>query len=136
MAGRYARSMALLQQREMVLTFNLDKSALTVGPAGAAERAALAAEAAATSLAPEPVPVESTNGVVVRADADIITRSLDQVTMESVTVGDGDVSDGSCRIVYRSNGLCTPYKVTIADMYGSAVTIEVDALGSAVTADR
>jgi prepilin-type N-terminal cleavage/methylation domain-containing protein len=136
MAGRYARSMALLQQREMVLAFNLDKSALTVGPAGAGGPAAETTDASVPDLGAEPVSGSSASGVVVRADAEAITRSLDQVTMESVTIGDSDVADGSCQVVYRSNGLCTPYKVTISDMYGSAVIVDVDALGSAVTTDR
>lgn len=138
MAGRYARSMALLQQREMFLTFNLDKAGITITPAGAVEREEDAAVAAppAEARAPETFSETASSGVVVRAEAEVITRSLEQVTIASVVIGDSDVREGSCQVVYRSNGLCTPYKVTVVDTYGNSVTVEVDALGSAVTGDR
>ncbi len=140
MAGRYARSMALLQQREMALTFDLDKATLTIAASGAGESqpeprdviAEAPAELASTGT-------DSTNRLDIRAESEVITRALEQVTFAAVAIGDSgatDVSEGSCQIVYRSNGLCTPYRVTIADTYGGSVTIDVDALGSAVTSGQ
>jgi Tfp pilus assembly protein FimT len=140
MAGKYARSMALLQQREMAVTFDLSKSALTIAALGwKASGPEPGAGTGGVSVEPGTVESDSTNRMVVRADAEVISRTLDQVTIAAVAVGDSgatDVNEGSCQVVYRSNGLCTPYKVTIVDTYGGSVTIDVDALGSAVTSGK
>lgn len=140
MAGRYARSMALLQQREVVLTLDLDKESLTIATSGKGG-SPQAQEDATGASPPEPVPADtdSTNRPNIRAETEVITRALEQVTFAAVAVGGQDAvdfSEGSCQVVYRSNGLCTPYKVTLADTYGGSVTIEVDALGSSVTSGQ
>ncbi len=140
MAGRYARSMALLQQREMALTFDLDKGVVTIAGAGRAEERQDETAGTAGGL-PElrPPETESTNTLAVRAEAEVITRTLEMVKIAAVEIGEQgstDVSEGACQVLYRSNGLCTPYKVTIVDIHGGSVTIEVDALGSVVTSGQ
>jgi prepilin-type N-terminal cleavage/methylation domain-containing protein len=140
MAGKYARSMALLQQREMTLTFDLDKASLTIAVAGRRESEPEPnAGMAGMPVGPSPLESDPTNRAVIQAEAEVITRTLEQVTIAAVGVGEQgtmDVSEGACRVVYRSNGLCTPYRVTIVDTYGGSVTIDVDALGSAVTSGQ
>lgn len=140
MAGRYARSMALLQGREMTVTFDLEKSTVVIGPAGSAARDS-ASETKVAGFRDEAPAFESASGsgTVVRAEVETITRALDQVKIAAVSVGDRgsvDVSDGSCEVVYRSNGLCTPYRVTLVDSYGGSVGIDVDALGTVAAADK
>ncbi|MBN2302434.1 MAG: prepilin-type N-terminal cleavage/methylation domain-containing protein [Lentisphaerae bacterium] len=100
MAGKYARSMAVLEQERKTLTFNLAAGEVSVG--------------------------------------NEIKRSLDRVKIERVILEDTneEFTDSACLIVYESNGLCTPYTVTITDQYGASMSVEVDALSSAKTVER
>jgi len=119
MAGRYARSMAVLRQQEMVLEFNVSAGTFGVHPAAAA--------------------MASNRVVSAQGDPDSVTRALERVKLVSVELTEGnapEVADGVCAVVYRSNGLCTPYRVIIRDEQGAAVAIEVDALSTATTEDQ
>ena len=144
-AGRYARSMALLKQVEMVLVLEIGEGRITVQPAvvrrpledgGDAESAedesaAYIAEMGSGVLGEESEPVEvSTTG------AAELVRKLDGVVIDYVSLGgaDGLLTEGTCKILYRNNGRCDPYEVQITDSFGERVTIEVDALSSARTA--
>lgn len=96
MAGRYARSMAVLKQKEMAVSFNLDSGKISVNKE--------------------------------------LTRKLDKVQIEYVEIEGADkYTEGTCLVMYRSNGRCTPYEVKIVDEQGASVTINVDALSSAKT---
>jgi len=95
MAGRYARSMAVVRQEELPLRFDLDGGKVSVG--------------------------------------DEVHRSLDLVKIEYVLDESTDdrKTEGSCTIVYKSNGRCTPYEVRLVSQDDEVATITVDALSSA-----
>jgi prepilin-type N-terminal cleavage/methylation domain-containing protein len=139
--GRYARSMAVMRQNDMVLTFDLEASRVSVrevprglrqegrvgAPPAATEPAGLATETPETDLAP---------GEGGGASADL-ARDLDRVTIvEIVRNAEGSEpamreAAGPCAIAYRSNGTCAPYSVKLADEDGATLVVEVDALSSA-----
>jgi len=136
MAGRYARSMALLRQADMVLEINLDKAAVVVRPLVASP---------ATGPSPLTIPdgggsVEP--GVVAEPPAarpavpETISRELERVRIAEVelkAMSGVTFRSGSCPIVYGSNGRCSPYRVTVRDDDGAVLSVDVDALASAVT---
>jgi Tfp pilus assembly protein FimT len=141
MAGRYARSMAVLQQKEMAVTFNLTAGTISVTdldapaqPSGQSTNK-LAAVGPADPAAAEPAstpagaPPSGPGGDV------SLTRTLDRVRIERVEVPDLDESrtDGACTVTYFTNGTCTPYQVRIVDEFDSVVIVNVDALSSAET---
>jgi hypothetical protein len=73
-------------------------------------------------------------GPVAGAVTERLERRLDQVAIVSVSVdGEHAVSEGKGRVVYESNGRCTPYQVTLVDAEEETVVIKVDALASAMT---
>jgi type II secretion system protein H len=119
MAGRYARSMALLRQQEMVLMFDLTAGTFVVHPSAAS--------------------VVSNRVVAASGDADSVTRKLERVKLISVDLtaeSAPEVTEGTCSVVYRSNGLCTPYRVVLRDEHGSVIVVEVDALSTVETDDQ
>lgn len=122
MAGRYARSMSLLQQQEMVLTFDLTAGTFSVHPAVAS--------------------VVSNRVVGASGDADSVRRKLHEdgrvkfVSVDLTAESAPEVTEGNCTVVYRSNGLCTPYRVVLRDEHGSVVVVEVDALSTVETDDQ
>ncbi|MDI6774134.1 MAG: GspH/FimT family pseudopilin [Verrucomicrobiota bacterium] len=106
MAGRYARSMAVLQQKN--LTLDLDLSAATIAVAGQDDRSALFRRAL------EGVTIESL-----------------EIASEDLLL-----NQGTGRVTYRNNGTCTPYTVRLKDSSGKQVTINVDALSSVETEEQ
>lgn len=138
-AGRYARSMAILTQQEMLLTFDLDSATVRVNPLRSVPGAVPPDSDAGTAPAsPQPSDVgqimADTNApaVPVSSPSLNLTRLLDAVTIESVTLDRVTADTGrSVSVLYRSNGRCTPYKVRIVDEKGSAMVATVDALSSA-----
>ena len=65
-----------------------------------------------------------------------LSRTLDQVSIKRVEIRDSEedvFTRGSCSILYRSNGTCTPYRVEVEDESGSGIEISVDSLSSATT---
>ena len=136
MAGRYARSMALLRQADMVLEINLDKAGVSVRPLVTASRPA---SQPGPEAGAEPVEGTAPDEATPRAEStDTIARELDQVRIAEVTMREtGGVTfrEGSCPVLYRSNGLCSPYRVTIKDENGAGVVLDVDALASATTSE-
>ncbi len=103
MAGRYARSLAVLQQRDLTLDIHLTNATLRV--AGRDDR----------------IP--------------FLEQTLDGVTVESLelVLENRILKDGMARILYRSNGTCTPYIVRLTDDEGRHVTLRVDALSAVET---
>jgi prepilin-type N-terminal cleavage/methylation domain-containing protein len=133
-AGRYARSMALLEQTELAFVFDVAAGSVRVEPAGVGVAAATAWEgddAAPAAAVAEPAPAVGSSGKSVPG----ISMRLDRVTIETVRVGaSGEpVAEGVQRVVYGTNGRCMPYAVVLRDAFDATVTIEVDALASART---
>ena len=63
-----------------------------------------------------------------------LTRSLESVAIKRVEIHDAEeqvCTHGSCSVIYRTNGTCTPHRVEVEDDNGSGLTISVDALSSA-----
>ena len=136
-AGRYARSMAVLKQVQVVLAFDLAKHVVHVGP-----RSLVAERAAAPGSAPqlgefgavdEPA---ATNVVLDVADDISLERKLEPIELEAVTVEgldpeeEGVGSGDRVSVVYDVNGRCTPYRVVLVDRGGMRIIISIDALAS------
>ena len=149
-AGRYARSMAVLHQRTMAITFNLEDASLVIaeykGGATSLDRASeddprededgegpSALERAFDEGAAERPRAGAAAGVSPRLE-----RKLDadgKVSIAHVNIeGEPDRLEGSCVVVYQSNGRCIPYEVRIVDFQEEGIVIKVDALASAITA--
>lgn len=131
-AGRYARSMAILQNREMVLSFDTAKATIHVAP----YRSPRLASQPDASSTPDPAPSIDTPDAQAPAAGSSppinITRELDGVRIESVRLATRTgSSDGTVAVLYRSNGRCTPYEVRLVDERDAAILITVDALSSA-----
>ncbi len=132
MSGRYARSMAVMKQTDILLTFNIDEGTITVDEVSVTDAAVkdLMSDESddfddEESEAPQPV-IKRT---------ELLSRKLDQVSFEYVEI-DGDIiSSSSCTVVYSSNGRCSPYTVKVSDDQGKSVEVEVDALSAATTED-
>lgn len=135
-AGRYARSMAVLHQREIAITFETGGTGLVIDAKRSIPSTNTMDDASAPLPDPEPAPVETEGeggsqpssgpGMNIR-----IERSLDQVTITNVQLQNPESAEEAVGgVVYRSNGLCTPYRVRIEDQDGEAIEILVDALGS------
>lgn len=142
MMGRYARSMALLKQQEMVIIFDLSTSTLSLHPvrisyvAGTAQsdterllHGAVADEDEDSESAEDDSPL------LAGLEGEELKRSMEQVSITFVELEgeDGRITDGSCLVRYRSNGTCTPYQVRIEDEHGEAILVKVDMLSSSET---
>lgn len=144
MAGRYARSMAVMRQQEMHLVFDLENSRIRVEPAA---RVTDGSDAPADDAAEErdgTLRIGEADGLADAPDAgatrgtmDVqVERELDRVRIESVETSDLEgarATEGMRAVRYFSNGTCRPYSVTIRDEFDTLVTVDVDALGSAET---
>lgn len=136
-AGRYARSMALLGQQEVRLTFDINEAAIRIEPRRDSPRPGGAAESAPApevGVGSEPAPVAGTDSNEAPARVSplmSVSRRLDAVRIDYVEVGNqGRESTGTVTIVYRSNGRCTPYEVRVVDEFDSATLTRVDALST------
>ena len=146
-AGRYARSMSLLQSRPAELVFMLDESRIEihlrqrmseemadgenppVPEDGLTPQRTMERETFQFSPeAVEPAPVAA-------AFADSLRRKLDGVKIISVVIDSSDNeigSDSMVRVVtYGSNGRCRPYQVLLEEENGDRALIKVDILGNA-----
>jgi prepilin-type N-terminal cleavage/methylation domain-containing protein len=152
MAGRYARSMAVMKQMEMALRLDLDGGRLSVasvefGPPveesasesleeeadGEGIAASVAGAQAGTVVGglKKTKPAAARPAVVKSVE---LARSLDQVSIKRVEVEGVEeelFTKGTCSVVYRTNGTCTPYQVDLEDESGARMTIRVDSLSSA-----
>jgi len=131
MAGRYTRSMAVLRQQELVLTFDLNDASMKVEeivmrPVDDVTQPPLDEEDA--EGAPKDV-----SGYGIASRTELLKRKLDQVLIASVEVGDQVITEGTASIIYSNNGRCAPYIVKVTDVEGRGSVIEVDALSSART---
>ena len=145
MMGRYARSMALLKQQEMVVRFDLGTSTLSLHPVrisyvpGTAQsdtdRLLHGASADAADEDEDSESAEDESPLLAGLGDEELNRSLEQVSITFVELegADGRITDGSCLVRYRSNGTCTPYEVRIEDEHGEAILVKVDMLSSSET---
>lgn len=137
-AGRYARSMAVLQQTPMALVFDLDSALLLVEP-----RARRLQESAAEGDTPQVErAVALSNGddggleVQPMGRMHTIERRLEPMRLASVEIGsESPVQHGRVEVLYHSNGRCLPYRVRLVDDRDNAVVISVDALATATVDD-
>lgn len=140
-AGRYARSIAILSQKEMVLTFDLKDAVIRVDPRHAspapASPAAGGAPAATGEAPPDDLSADAASNSQVSAvgSSFALSRKLDEVRIDSVQIENKgrDTGGDTVSIIYRSNGRCTPYRVRLVDEKGNAMVTEVDALSSPAT---
>ncbi len=140
-AGRYARSIAILSQREMVLTFDLKNAVIRVAPRYATPAppspATGGAPAATGEAPPDDLSADASSNSQVSAvgSSFALSRKLDEVRIDSVDAENKDKNAGheEVSIIYRSNGRCTPYRVRLVDEKGNAMVTEVDALSSPAT---
>ncbi len=103
MLGRYARSMAVLNQESLVLVFDLDAHTMAL----LTERSR---EARKTRTLDK-----------VRIDWVEIGETGMQAT------------DGQAEALYRNNGTCVPYRLRLRDEQGQTILVDVDRFSSATT---
>jgi prepilin-type N-terminal cleavage/methylation domain-containing protein len=130
MAGRYARSMAVMKQNDILLSFDIDNGIITVDEVSLTDAVAenlLSDE----SDAPERGETEAPKKVLNRTE--LLSRKLDQVVFEYVEIDGDTITSKSGSVIYSSNGRCTPYSVKVSDETGKSVVVEVDALSTAKT---
>jgi prepilin-type N-terminal cleavage/methylation domain-containing protein len=136
-SGRYARSMAVMAQDTLQVTFDIAGGHISVARANAPAPAAMPGQDSEGAEAD----VEDTTTTVPQTGAANIglSRALDkQIRIEHVLLEAADgslISRGSCAVSYFRNGRCTPYTVRVADKRDKYMVIKVDALG-AVTTER
>ena len=146
-AGRYARSMALLHQRPVAITFDVDGYEIVVDLASRRQPVDADAEddEAVTDWDPhelEPLDTERATSVsggdepVIRIERHLDTVRIDRVHMTEgrhrTTVDDRD----RVRIIYSSNGRCQPHEVVLEDAEGGQLVVVVDVLGGAEIRER
>ncbi len=130
MAGRYARSMSVMKQTDILLTFNIDEGTIVV------DEVALTAAAVKSLRSDDSFDSEDDEAVkpeMAITRTELLSRKLDQVSFEYIEI-DGDmITSGSGSVIYSSNGRCHPYTVKVSDDQGKSVIVEVDALSAAKT---
>jgi Tfp pilus assembly protein FimT len=138
MAGRYARSMALLHQREVTLSFDIDQGIIHVQsryePTPPPESAAgsLAETNGTRGTGESSTNGETTVGFSPDGQKIELTRVLDGVRIDYVEINEKErQSEGTAVIYYRTNGRCTPYRVRVEDEQRNGIVTIVDALASA-----
>lgn len=141
MAGRYARSMAIVGQQRILLQFNLDNAAVSVVAGEDIGRPSEAPPPIEDEGMEENEPAPTAAPPVADGEPDVptvlpgILRQLDRVVVESVErTGSAErITSGMAIIQYRSNGTCEPYESRLRDEDGIVMVITVDALGSVKT---
>ena len=163
MAGRYARSMAVLKQTDMILSFDLNAGSISVQPAGGqapppaddAQDDGMAEDGTVAGAEPDTPEwwddarlenelddfddeagasfLRSTSGEDIS-----VARKLDRVKIVYVDRGRQKIrcEEGSCSIRYRTNGTCEPYELRLTDQRDMAVVLEVVAFAAAKTEQK
>ena len=148
-AGRYARSMAVLHQRPVAVTFELDGQNVLVDLA--ARRFSAEGEEDReehpiddfTRYEDQGSDADSRGGASAN-DAEVsirIERQLDGVRITRVHHSDRrrlqrDDDRRHVRVVYGSNGRCPPHEITLEDDDGGQLVIAVDMLGGTEIRER
>jgi len=137
-AGRYARSMALLGEQEMKLTFNMNESTVGVTPRYGGPSPATPSEPAPPNDRPagdsdrDAASSPDTNDAPPHLSPGLsVYRKFDDVRIDYIEVEhQGRESTGTVTVIYRSNGRCLPYVVRLVDENGAATLTRVDALST------
>lgn len=148
MAGRYARSMAVMKQSQMEVRFDLDAEKITVatagyvppssddeGDKGLSSDGGVDAEGSRGGAAAV-MNAERVNVPPPAAGKEELRLVLERIDVKSVEMeGEGEArfDKGICAVIYNSNGTCSPYRVELLDEQGAGVVIEVDSLATAET---
>lgn len=127
-AGRYARSMAVMRQRPMLLSLNpvsgkieIHEGAAPYAPPDLTVPSATAAENA-----------EEDEPSVISPGAAQLSWSLDGVKLVDIEIDGSDIYSGEpFTVVYARNGRCRPYTLRLADEHRNYSVIEVDAVAGA-----
>lgn len=138
MAGRYARSMAVLRQEDHAITFNIETATLTVHRSAAPPKPEQeegkegdmmeVLESSGLAKEREDETPAVTNVVAFKGETEL-KRVLDRVRIDFIRIGDeAEITEGIATVVYRTNGRCDPYSVRIVDEGGVPVIVNVDAL--------
>lgn len=98
--ARYARSMAVLKQSDLSITFNLDNGHIDL---------------------------ISSNTTLPSFSRVVKGVTLAYVDIQG---HDSPYTEGTCTVPYYRNGICTPFSVKILDPNGNYVIVKVDALSS------
>ena len=98
--ARYSRSMALLKQSDLVISFNLDTGHIEL---------------------------ISSNTTLPRFSRVIQGVRLASVEVEG---SDAPVTEGTCVVPYSRSGVCVPFSAKVSDYSGNYVVVKVDALSS------
>jgi prepilin-type N-terminal cleavage/methylation domain-containing protein len=145
-AGRYARSMAVLHQRPVVITFSVDGTLLVVDLANPHQSAvghipAGEPTSARLDVSPEADTGISQTGARMGEGALIrIERNLDGVRISHVDVtgkgGPEAFSGQVVAVVYSTNGRCPAHQIGLEDDEGTQVLIVVNVLGGSEIRER
>lgn len=129
MAGRYARSMAVLQQKEVKLVFDLDSGVISVGTDIRRELDKVHIEYVETK--------GSIRSPFATAADEAAGPAMGFQSIDEAEAPDTDenvrCTQGKIAIRYRTNGRCTPYEVKITDESDLSIEVSVDTLSSAKT---
>ncbi len=98
--ARYARSMALLKQSDLAITFNVDTGHIDL---------------------------VSSNTTLPRFSRMVKGVTLAYVEVDGL---DGPTTEGVCTVRYSRTGVCTPFSAKVIDRAGNYVVVKVDALSS------
>lgn len=143
-AGRYARSMAVLHQRPVAVTFQIDGHDLVVD---------LARKAPTTDDEEDAEPPDRPLGPAMGFEDDIpetpssvgsgsdpairIERTLDGVLIQGVDMTSGALfaleeigEENRIRVIYGTNGRVSPHEIRLQDEDGTEFIVVVDVLGS------
>ncbi len=147
-ATRYARSIAVMRQTDVYLTFNIAQASFSVVETAPVRQAQpTAADYAATirkdtpgagdkSEEPAPEPAPEAPAQQVGGDTSL-SRKLDGVSIEYVETESGDsIIDGTHQVAFHRNGRCSPFSVKLSDDRDNSVTISVDAMAGVTMEDR
>ncbi len=103
MLGRYARSLAVLNQESLLLVFDLDANAIALET----ERTRQVRRTRALDK------------------VDIVEADIGEAALTH--------RDGRAEVLYRNNGTCAPYRLRLRDEQGMTAWIAVDRYGTAQT---
>ena len=150
LAGKYARSVAVLRQRDTAVIFDFELNIISVNFEGAANTHSDAFvegglvdfeenEMGGFETIIQTQEVNSTNGEKLQGIDAVERRLEDGIVFDIVKINMSVLSDdtsgiykeGVCRAVYYTNGRCEPYTVVLKHEgdSGQSTTISVDALG-------
>ncbi len=148
MVGRYARTMAILRQQDLILRIDLSGATVSVAqndkPVTSNEQALEEDVEQKTGVGFEVSGTESGSSLLEGqatyalpaggASVAELSRRLEGVVVRQVEFLDESSerhTDGVVSVPYRCNGTCRPHRIELADDRGDTVLVEIDALGGA-----